>query len=80
MEDQGMIVGYATFLKYSCLRSTCDRLRVRDKRKVFNLMRSEKVDENSFLPQEGYTLGEFSIMQVLNDTGRRSSLDRHAPS
>ena len=72
-----MQMGYATFVKYACLRSTCDRLRVRDKRKVFNLMRSEKVDENSFMPQEGYTLGEFSIMQVLNDTGRRSNSSGH---
>ena len=71
--DSEQSLCHATFVKYSVIRSVCDRLRVREKRRVFNLMRSHQgCNEDSFMARDGYTIGEFAVFQVLSDTGRRS--------
>lgn len=70
---------YATWAKYVVLRAHIENMRVRDKRKVFNLMRLADMTPDTFLPEHGFTFGEFSCFQVLGDsTGKRSS--SHAKS
>lgn len=62
-----------TWEKYVVMRCAVDRLKVRDKRQIFGIMRNESVDVDTLLVDHGVTLGEFSCFQVLGDAGRRSS-------
>ena len=61
---------YPTWAKYVVMKSSMDRMRVREKRKVFNLMRLPGMSSETFLPAHGFTLGEFSAFQILDATRR----------
>lgn len=63
---------YASWIKYTVLRSHIERMRVRQKRRVFHIMRTADMHADIFLPEHGFTLGEFSCFQVLGDSARRS--------
>ena len=64
-------VGLPTWRKLVILSCAVDDMRIRDKRKVFQLMRSAKMDEDVFLPHMGVTLSVFATFQVLADSHRR---------
>ena len=62
---------YPTYLKYSCLFTAVSNLSVRDKRKIFSLMRSGACDHNTFMLAHGMSLGEFCSMHILNEHARK---------
>lgn len=65
-------INYATWKKYVVLGKAIDRLRVRDKRHIFQMIRTyDKVTHDTFFPQYGFTAGEFSVWQVLADSNRK---------
>ena len=66
--------GAPSWCKYIVIDASVRRMKVRDKRKVFNIMRSEDMNVDTFLPQMNLTLGEFSVFQVLGDSGRRTTI------
>lgn len=58
---------YPTWAKYQVLLSFTSSMHIRDRRQVFVAIRSHRstVNENSFMPHFGLTVGEFCVMQVL---------------
>ncbi len=49
-------------------------MRVRQKRSMFGILRSEpSLDVDTFLPQYGLTCGEFCVYQILTEHDRRES-------
>lgn len=62
----------ATWKKYVVLSAVIDQMRVRDKRHLFNMMRTMPVvNHNTLFTQYGITAGEFATWQVLGDTTRK---------
>ena len=62
---------YPVWKKYQCVYASVSRMTVRDKRRVFALMREEHVDCDTFLTEHGVTMGEFSMMHLLADHARK---------
>lgn len=63
--------GLPTWRKLVILSCAVDDMRVRDKRRIFQLMRGPEMHENVFLPHIGVTLSVFATFQVLADSQRR---------
>ena len=64
--------GLPTWRKLVILSCAVDDMRVRDKRRIFQLMRGSDMHENVFLPHIGLTLSVFATFQVLVDSQRRT--------
>ena len=64
--------GLPNWRKLTITSCAVDDMRVRDKRRVFQLMRMPGMDENVFLPHIGLTLSMFATFQVLTDSHRRN--------
>lgn len=64
--------GLPTWRKLVILSCAVDDMRVRDKRRIFQLMRGADMHENVFLPHIGMTLSVFATFQVLADNQRRT--------
>ena len=63
---------YPTWSKYIVMYKHIDRLRVKDKRYIFQLMRTnEHMDQDTYFPEYGFTAGEFAIWQVLSENIRK---------
>jgi len=61
--DQG-----AVWKMYVVTGQTVAKLRMRDKRDIFNAMRTvEQISQNALFPQHGFTAGEFLVWQVLRE-------------
>ena len=59
---------YPTWKKTRCMHMAVLRLSVREKRKIFALLReSERHDANSLLSEYGITIGDFCLMHILSD-------------
>lgn len=70
---------YPTWKKYKVLHTCISNLRVRDKRTIFNIMRNdENVSHDTFFPMFGFTGGEFAVMHMLSDGGRRKVRNKRA--
>jgi hypothetical protein len=68
MESPVGIVQYPTWKKYIVMACAVDKLNVKEKRRVFGLMRTvNNANPNTFLPHYGITLAEFSTWQILMD-------------
>lgn len=62
-----------TWSKYVVLAKNIDELRVKDKRHIFQIMRTTPgMTEDTFLPQYGITTGEFAVWQVLGENVRKN--------
>lgn len=62
----------AIYTKIIQLQNQISGLAVRNKRIIFKEMREEPdVDTSYFLPQFGFTIGQFCTFQVLNDTKKK---------
>ena len=69
-----------TWKKYVVISNVVDRMRVRDKRHLFNLMRTlPEITHDTLFPQYGITAGEFSTWQVLSDNTRKRPEKETAP-
>lgn len=67
--------GYITWKKYVCMKRYVERMRVKEKRQIFQIIRSHPdCHHDSFLPDFGLTAGEFCIWQVLSENMRKKSL------
>lgn len=64
--------GLPTWRKLTILSCAIDDMRMRDKRHIFQLMRSPDIHEDTFLPHKGFTLSVFATFQVLSDSHRRT--------
>lgn len=61
-----------TYRKYIVIQNEVDKLSIKDKRRLFKIMReSDYIDANTFLPLYGLTAGEFSTWYVLAGSQRR---------
>tara|TARA_Y100001954_G_scaffold232667_1_gene284349 strand:- start:4620 stop:4862 length:243 start_codon:yes stop_codon:yes gene_type:complete len=65
--------GLPTWKKYICMSQYVENLRVKEKRRIFQLMRLEGMHEDVFMPHLGLTIAEFSCFQVLADSQKRST-------
>lgn len=63
--------GLPTWRKYVCIAQAVETLRVKDKRRIFQMMRHPGMHPDTFLPHIGLTLSEFAVFQVLADSQRR---------
>ena len=62
---------YPTWKKYIVMSSAVENLNVKEKRRVFGLMRTtNSANSNTFMPYYGLTFAEFSTWQVLMDGSR----------
>ena len=70
-------ITYPTYIKYLIIACFIERLRVKEKRQIFHIMRSstDVLDENTFFPQFGITAGEFSIWQVLSENRKPRKME-----
>lgn len=68
----------ATWRKYCVLDLHVEALRVKDKRFIFQKMRTDpEMDHDTYLPAYGITAGEYAVWQVLCE--RKKDKER-APS
>lgn len=68
MKQNSASINYPTWKKYMVLAKHVEKLRVRDKRAIFQMLRlNEHADDNTFFPAFGMTAGEFATFQVLKD-------------
>ena len=65
--------GMPTWRKYVCMSAFVERMCLRDKRRIFQLMRTGEVHEEVFLPHIGLTFSEFATFQVFCDSQRRTA-------
>jgi len=68
---------YPTWLKYVVISNNMQRLQVRDKRIIFQVLRDE-TDHDIFFPTLGFTGGLFCIWQILMDVKRPRKRDASA--
>lgn len=59
--------------KYECLCGHISNMKVKQKRKIFSILRKTDVDVNSFLPEFGLFASEFAVFQLVTEKGRGSS-------
>ena len=58
--------------KYTAMWWHLKKMRVKDKRQLFLLLRSvPDIDENVFFPAYGLTAGEFATFQILNEYAKK---------
>lgn len=60
-----------TWKKIKCVHATVARMTVKEKRRIYALMRSERCTHDMLLVPYGMTLGDFCCMNILSDTDRR---------
>lgn len=79
MEDELSFITYPTWKKYMILSSYIEGLRVKEKRRIFHIMRKQgaTLNHDSFLPQYGFTTGEFAVWQVLSEHRKTRSRRKH---
>lgn len=65
--------GLPSWRKYVCMADAIENMRIREKRQVFQVMRSEQVSKDTFLPRLGISVSEFAVFQVLSDNSKRTS-------
>lgn len=79
-EEHKSLITYPTFEKYIVISCVVEKLRVKDKRQLFHIMRKnlDTLHHNSFFPAYGITAGEFAVWQILMETKkvRRRPLPR----
>ena len=56
-----------------CMAYAVDNMRIREKRQVFQIMRSDNVCKDTFLPRLGISVSEFAVFQVLADNTKRTT-------
>ena len=65
-------VATATYNRYCALEDTVRAMRIRDKRKIYQILRNyQQYGSQSFLPHYGLTFGEFSTFQILTENTRK---------
>lgn len=80
------LLTYPTWERYTILAHVVNRLSVRDRRQIFQLMRRAENTPNLFFPAYGVCLAEFAVWHVLGDTRRKtkkqaeSAAKRHSES
>ena len=52
--------------------ATVKTMKVKQKRLIFNAMRSTNTNIDTFFPAFGLTAGEFCLFQILNETRKKS--------
>ena len=68
---------YMTWKKYVCMQLYVERMRVKDKRQIFQILRNyPQCSHDTFLPDFGLTAGEFCIWQVLSENMRKKNVVR----
>ena len=67
-----MSASFVSWKKYIVLETHINTLRVKDKRYIFQLMRSfDGMSHDTFFPEYGITAGEFSMFQVIVESVRK---------
>ena len=71
-----------TWKKVVCLHAAVARLSIREKRRVFSLMRTHHPHccSDSLLTQQGYTIGDFAVLHLLEGTRSTTSSSSAASS
>lgn len=65
------LITYPTWKKYIVISCAIEKLRVKDKRHLFHVMRkSDELTHNTFFPEYGITVGQFAIWQILSENKR----------
>ena len=72
-DDPTGSIQYPTWKKYMCIYATVARMSVREKRKIFAILRSHpNCTHETLLAEYGITLGDFCCFHVLStDTLRK---------
>lgn len=65
------LLTFPTWEKYMVLSSTIESLKVKEKRYIFNCLRTNYCTKDSFFPTFGFTTSEFAVWQILGD-GRKN--------
>lgn len=68
------LLTWPTWERYTVLAHVVGSLSVRDRRNLFQLIRSEdRPDPDLFFPQYGFSLSEFAVWHILNDRRRKNA-------
>lgn len=65
------LITYPTWERYSVLSHVVSTMAVRDRRKLFNIIRKLPQHENVFFPSFGLSLNEFAVFHVINENKTR---------
>lgn len=60
-----------TWKKYVIMKHVAETMSVKEKRRIFNVMRSDNVTADDFVPNIGMTMGEFAFWQLIGESKRR---------
>ena len=72
MNDDHTLISFHTWKKNIVISHFVQSLRVKDKRVLFNIMRSDpELGSYTFFPLYGLTAAEFSTWQILSDKRSR---------
>ena len=61
-----------TWKKYVIMHHAAESLSVKDKRRIFNLMRSDDITADHLIPDIGLTMGEFAFWQLIGEGKRKA--------
>ena len=73
MHRERGLVTYPTWERYTVLAHYVACLNVRDRRRIFQIMRAHEDSSNIFLPEYGITISEFATWYTLGDRRRRDA-------
>lgn len=67
------LITYPTWERYTILAHRIASLTIRERRTIFQLLRAhENVQGDLFLPEYGFTVGEFAVWHLLGEHRRKS--------
>lgn len=68
---------YSSWIKYIAIFHYISKLKIRDKRNIFSIIRNtEEIDSTFYFPCYGFTASEFSVWYVVCDFSKRSLKSR----
>lgn len=72
-ETPTSLLPYPTWKKYRCVHATVARMSIREKRRIFALLRNHPwCSHHTLVPAYGVTLGDFCAMHILMEQTRKS--------
>lgn len=73
MECERNLITYPTWERYTVLSSCIANLTIRQRRRIFQLVRSMTIElSNVLLPEFGFTISEFAVWYILGEQRRRT--------
>lgn len=63
---------HATWKKYKCMHAAVHRMSVKEKRRIFSLIRNPSCTHDTVVLSYGMTIGDICCMNILSDANTRA--------